>query len=129
MGIGADYVNDDNKIDLFFTNIGEDTPRDKLSLGDIKDNQQQDFQHTLLLNKGDSKEVMITLNVNNDISGENRSKLRYAREHFKKVNALQQEQTYYFKFLSPISYDLFFKALRNGTYQNFKSELEAKLDQ
>jgi len=54
-----------------------------------------------------------------------------SREHFARawVNELQQEQKYYFKFLSPGSFDLFFKALKNGTYKDFKSELEAKLEE
>lgn len=39
---------------------------------------------------------------------------------------LQKEQMCCFKSLSPESYDLFFKALRDGTYKDFKSELEAK---
>ena len=42
---------------------------------------------------------------------------------------MQKEQKYYFKFLSPRSFDLFFKALSNGTYKDFKSELEAKLEE
>jgi len=66
--------------------------------------------------------------MDNDVSDENRAKLRYAKEHFEKVNDLQKEQKYYFKFLSPGSFDLFFKALCNGTYKDFKSELEAKLE-
>jgi len=49
--------------------------------------------------------------MNNDISDENSAKLRYAKEHFDRVNELQNEQKYYFIFLSPVSYDLFFKAL------------------
>lgn len=65
--------------------------------------------------------------MDNDVSDENRAKLRFAREHFASVNELQKEQTYYFEFLSPGSFDLFFKALRNGAYKDFISELEAKL--
>ena len=56
-------------------------------------------------------------------------KLRHAREDFARVNELQKVQRYYFKFLSSRSYDLFFKAVRDGTYKNFKSELEAKLEE
>lgn len=65
--------------------------------------------------------------MDGDVSDENRAKLRYTTEHFARVNELQKEQRYYFKFLSPTSYDLFFKSLREKTYKNFKSELEAKL--
>ncbi|MGQ9628381.1 MAG: hypothetical protein ACUVV0_15945 [Anaerolineae bacterium] len=67
--------------------------------------------------------------MDNDVSDENRAKLRHAKEHFGRVNDLQKEQRYYFKFLSPGSFDLFFKALRNGAYKDFKSELEAKLEE
>ena len=59
---------------------------------------------------------------------ENKKKLFYAREHFNKLTEIQKEQRYYFKFLSPVSYDLFFKALREKTYRDFKSELEARLE-
>ncbi|MFN3478776.1 MAG: hypothetical protein ACK415_00175 [Thermodesulfovibrionales bacterium] len=59
---------------------------------------------------------------------ENKKKLEYAREHFDRLNKLQKVQKYYFKFLSPISYDLFFKALRENNYQDFKSEIEARLE-
>lgn len=59
----------------------------------------------------------------------NKVELRYARDHFERVNELQKEQRYHFKFLSPRSYDLFFKALREKTHRDFKSELEAKLEE
>ncbi|OGW39495.1 MAG: hypothetical protein A2Y97_08190 [Nitrospirae bacterium RBG_13_39_12] len=59
---------------------------------------------------------------------ENQKKLEYAKAHFNRLNELQKEQKYYFKFLSPISYDLFFKSLRERTYGDFKSELEARLE-
>jgi len=39
-----------------------------------------------------------------------------------------KEHRYYFKFLSPTSYDLFFKALREKNYKDFRSELEARLE-
>ena len=72
--------------------------------------------------------VVVEIKMDNDVSDENKAKLRYAREHFARVNDLQQEQRYHFKFLSPVSYELFFKALREKTYGNFKSELETKLE-
>ncbi len=73
--------------------------------------------------------IVVEIKMDNDVSDENRAKLRYAREHFARVNELQQEQKYYFKFLSPGSFDLFFKAFRNSTYRDFISELEAKLEE
>ena len=59
---------------------------------------------------------------------ENKKKLEYAREHFNRLNGLQKEHNYYFKFLSPASYDLFFKGLRGKIYRDFKSEIEARLE-
>jgi type III restriction enzyme len=78
--------------------------------------------------KADKDIIVVEIKMDNDISDENRAKLRYAIEHFARINDLQKEQRYYFKFLSPESYDLFFKALREKTYRDFKSELEAKLE-
>ena len=61
-------------------------------------------------------------------SEENKKKLKYAGEHFDRLNGLENEQRYYFKFLSPVSYDLFFKSLKEKTYKDFKSEIEARLE-
>jgi type III restriction enzyme len=72
--------------------------------------------------------IVIEIKDDNDISDENRAKLKYANEHFTRLNRLQKEQNYYFNFLSPKNYPNFFKALREKTYQKFKSELEAKLE-
>lgn len=73
--------------------------------------------------------VVVEIKTDSDVTVENKAKLRYAKDHFKKVNELQKEQKYYFKFLSPSSYDLFFQTLREKTYRKFKSELEAKLEE
>ncbi|MBI5408363.1 MAG: hypothetical protein HZA14_03250 [Nitrospirae bacterium] len=59
---------------------------------------------------------------------ENKKKLEFARDHFRRLSDFQQKDKYYFKFLSPMSYDLFFKALREKTYIDFISELEARLE-
>jgi len=71
--------------------------------------------------------LVIEIKQDGDISDENKAKLKYARGHFKRVNSLQSEQQYYFKFVSPESYDLFFQRLRAGKYQDFTSMLEADL--
>ena len=73
--------------------------------------------------------LVIEIKQDEDINPENKAKLKYAREHFKRVNSLQSEQQYYLKFLSPESYDLFFQRLREGKYQDFTSRLEAGLDE
>jgi len=72
--------------------------------------------------------IVVEIKIDNDVSDENKAKLKYSKEHFGRVNDLQKDQRYYFKFLSPGSFDLFFKALREKTYKDFKSELEAKLE-
>lgn len=79
--------------------------------------------------KADNDIIVVEIKMDSDVSDENKAKLRYTREHFARVNDLQKEQRYYFKFLSPGSYDLFFKALREKTYKDFRSELEAKLEE
>ena len=73
--------------------------------------------------------LVIEIKQDEDINPENKAKLKYAREHFKRVNSLQSEQQYYLKFLSPESYDLFFQRLREGKYQDFTARLEAGLDE
>jgi len=73
--------------------------------------------------------LVVEIKMDTDISNENRAKLRYAREHFKRVNKLQSKYKYYFKFLSPSSYDIFFQDLRDGKYKKFKSKIEAELDE
>jgi len=73
--------------------------------------------------------LVIEIKQDGDIYPENKAKLRYAKEHFKRLNTLQSEQRYYFKFLSPESYDLLFQRLREGKYQDFTARLEAGLDE
>lgn len=73
--------------------------------------------------------IVVEIKADEDISDENKAKLQYSREHFEKVNKLQKDQKYYFRFLSPESYELFFKDLREKAYKNFKSEIEAKLEE
>lgn len=73
--------------------------------------------------------LVIEIKQDGDLSAENKAKLRYAKEHFNRLNTLQSEQRYYFKFLSPESYDLLFQRLREGKYQDFTARLEAGLDE
>ena len=72
--------------------------------------------------------VVVEIKADGDVSDENKAKLRSAKKHFARLNELQAEQKYYFKFLSPESYPLFFKALREKIYKDFRSEIEAKLE-
>jgi len=78
--------------------------------------------------KVDCDIIVVEIKMDDDISNENKAKLHYAKDHFDLINKSQKDQRYYFKFLSPESYDLFFKSLREKTHQSFKSELEAKLE-
>lgn len=72
--------------------------------------------------------LCVEIKVNDDLSDENKAKLFAARQHFDTLNGLGLGTTYYFRFLSPTSYELFFKALREKTYATFKSKLEADLE-
>jgi enediyne biosynthesis protein E4 len=68
MGIGVGDYDNDGDMDLFFTNLGTDTSKDKMSIGDLKPNQKQEFSHILLQNDGDFKFVDVT--QKSGISGE-----------------------------------------------------------
>jgi len=72
--------------------------------------------------------LVVEIKEDGDTSDENKAKLKYARDHFDRANHLQSDHRYYFNFLSPQSYDIFFQKLREGEYQEFKSSLEADLD-
>jgi len=73
--------------------------------------------------------LVIEIKSDDDLCDENKAKLKHAQEHFERLNNLRQKQKYYFKFLSPESYDSFFQYLRKGKYQEFVSEIEAKLEE
>lgn len=89
--------------------------------------KQGSFNPDFFLKIGDDI-IVVEIKMDKDFSDENKAKLRYAKEHFSKVNELQKNQRYHFKFISPGNYELFFKALRDKTYKDFKSELEAGLE-
>jgi len=78
--------------------------------------------------------VVVEIKADNDDSDENRSKLRWTRQHFDDLNEELKRgsinQRYIFHFLSPNSYSEFFEYLRDrrllkGT---FRSDIEDKLD-
>ncbi len=68
------------------------------------------------------------INEDGDLGKETRAKYRYAKEHFQRLNSLQNEQVYYFNFLTPIDFDNFFALLRKGAFSAFKSQLDAELE-
>ncbi|MDD5760739.1 MAG: DEAD/DEAH box helicase family protein [Candidatus Pacebacteria bacterium] len=72
--------------------------------------------------------LVVEIKEDKAVTDENSAKLKYARKHFQRVNGLQNKQKYYFKFLSPESYDAFFQTLKSKKYKEFKSKLEASLE-
>lgn len=78
--------------------------------------------------------VVVEIKADNDDSDENRSKLRWTRQHFDDLNKELEEaeinQRYIFHFLSPNSYSEFFEYLRDGRLLKgtFRSDIEDKLD-
>jgi type III restriction enzyme len=84
----------------------------------------------LLLESGDV--VVVETKADDDSSAVNVGKLKYATDHFKAVNDLLAKQKsvkrrYYFHFVSPMDYDQFFEALRDGKIDSFVSTLQAAL--
>jgi len=67
--------------------------------------------------------LVVEIKKNDDESRENIAKNRDAQEHFEKINEKQDEQKYYFYFLSPEDYAEYFQAVRENRYNNFKSRL------
>jgi len=65
---------------------------------------------------------------NGDLAKEIKAKYRYAMDHFQRLNNLQNEQIYYFSFLTPADFDNFFGVLRKGKFSGFKSKLDAELE-
>lgn len=78
--------------------------------------------------------IVVEIKSDNDDSAENKSKLKYAKQHFNDLNkALSDKgitQKYLFHFLSPNSYAVFFDYLRNEklVLGEFRSDLEDKLE-
>jgi len=92
--------------------------------------KQGRFNPDLFIKLLDSNDVLVVeLKDDPDDSDENRAKLRFAAEHFDRINARQDEARYHMKFISPASYDAFFGAIRNGTAPNYISALQATLSQ
>lgn len=91
--------------------------------------KQGKFNPDLFLRLADSSDVLVVeLKDDGDDSDENKAKLRYAQEHFERVNAAQKVATYHIKFVSPQSYDAFFQALKRREAATFQSALEAALE-
>ena len=93
----------------------------------------------LIMMKTDDREFVFVVEIkaDGDISPENKAKLRYARQHFRDLNASLEEngilQTYLFHFLSPQDYAEFFGYLQDGRLLQkddpFRSRLENLLEE
>ncbi len=91
--------------------------------------KQAKFNPDLFLRLVNGKTILVVeLKDDGDVTDENRAKLKYAKDHFARVNAAQTQASYHIKFVSPGSYDAFFRALREGTTVPFVSTLQAALE-
>lgn len=68
------------------------------------------------------------INVDGDSTREMKAKYKYTLNHFKKINELQNDQIYYFNFLTPIDFDNFFEILKKGNFNGYKSMLDVALE-
>jgi type III restriction enzyme len=86
----------------------------------------------LLLEKTDEV-VVVETKMDDDVTDQNIGKLAAAKSHFQKLNELLADdgskRRYSFHFLSPVDYDKFFAALRQGKHAGFASTLQAQLTQ
>ncbi|MCX8158961.1 MAG: DEAD/DEAH box helicase family protein [Candidatus Pacearchaeota archaeon] len=74
------------------------------------------------------KDILIAeIKSDEDITQENKAKLKYAKIHFEELNKKQKKFKYYFKFLSPQDFPQFFEAIKAGNYAKYTSNLEAEL--
>lgn len=71
--------------------------------------------------------LVVEIKGDDDITEVNKGKLKHAKKHFQELNKKQKKFRYYFKFLSPEDYSLFFDSIKAGTYKNYVSNLEAEL--
>jgi type III restriction enzyme len=92
--------------------------------------KQARFNPDLFIKLADGQNVLVVeLKDDGDESDENRAKFRYASEHFERINSRQAEATYHMKFISPMSYDAFFDAVKGGRAASYVSALQASLAQ
>jgi type III restriction enzyme len=90
--------------------------------------KQGKFNPDFFIKLANGKNVLVVeLKSDTDDSDENKAKLRYAMEHFERVNKAQKQARYHMMFVSPISYDSFFHKLVDGSIKGFVSTLQAKL--
>lgn len=79
--------------------------------------------------------IVVEIKSDGDTSEENKAKHKYAKMHFEDLNSELKQRSinhiYHFHFISPNSYDIFFKYLNNGNLiaGKFRSDLEDKLEE
>ena len=88
----------------------------------------------IVLNKEHRYEIIVVeIKQDGDVSLENKGKYKAAKEHFNLLNKKLVEENiqeeYYFHFLSPKDYEVFFEYLREGKIDTFVSELDNLLEE
>lgn len=71
--------------------------------------------------------LVVEIKSDEDLTEENKAKLKYAKMHFDELNNKQTLRKYFFNFLSPQDFSHFFEAIKGGHYQNYRSNLETDL--
>ena len=90
--------------------------------------KQASFNPDFFISIKKGKEVLIVeTKMDGDDTPENRGKLKYAEQHVALLRKEQKARKYFFYFLSPKDYDLFFQAIRDGKHASFQSELHTLL--
>lgn len=64
-----------------------------------------------------------------DVAKETKAQYKYTIEHFKLLNDIQKDHTYYFTFLTPKDYDNFFAILSKKDFSGYTSQLDTELDE
>lgn len=85
------------------------------------------FPDYVLQLAGGSDVLFVEIKADGDDNDENKAKFRFAQQHFDRINERQDQVTYRIKFVSPVSYDAFFQALKKGTAASYVSALQAAL--
>ena len=103
-----------------------------------KHSKIQSFNPDFFIKINDGKVIhfiVVEIKSDGDTSDENKAKYKYAKMHFENLNSELQHRSinhiYHFHFISPNSYDTFFKYLNSGNLiaGKFRSDLEDKLEE
>ena len=100
----------------------------KMFGGELERSRRREYGKAII--KIDDHIVVVEIKGDEELSepsDENKAKYRAATQHFDTLNDQQDQSIYYFHFLTPSNYDLFFKYLRDKNF-DFVSNLDAELD-